>query len=222
MKKNVPDTVYFGDVVCSNNYSITESEKTYPFPKNKYKKIKEIKKKNGETIRVGKFILRDKIKYSYDTIKDTLGLKKNKYRTYYSDGKIESIHYSLGSLSIGKWYFFNEKGDVIKSINEEKGWNLCWEQIYFIATQFIGENMLKSIRSLSMDRYNPYDAIEKETRNIPYEKKIWFFSYYYKDCIFVVDIEDETGVVIKHRQISLNTFDQLYSEDYFEGEILKQ
>lgn len=81
----------------------------------------------------------------------------------------------MGSLSIGKWYFFNEKGDVIEGINEEKGWNLCWEQIYFIAIRFIGNNMLNSIRSLSMDRYNPYDAIEKERRNIPYEKKIWFF-----------------------------------------------
>lgn len=41
-------------------------------------------------------------------------------------------------------------------------------------------------------------------------------------CRFVVDIEDETELVINHRQIPLNTSDQLYSEDYFESKILKQ
>ncbi|WP_392420408.1 hypothetical protein ACF3OE_03650 [Capnocytophaga canis] len=221
LKKNVPDTIYFGDVVCSNKYSITESEKTYPFPKNKYKKIKEIKKKNGETIRVGKSIWSDN-GYRFHTFKDTLGLEKGKYRIYDSNGNIEDVFYFLGNIRIGKEYTLNKETGLIEEYDYEKGWNLCWEQIYFIAIRFIGDNMLNSIRSLNMDRYNPYDAIEKEARNIPYEKKIWFFSYYYKNCRFVVDIEDQTGVVINHRQIPLNTSDQLYSEDYFEGKILKQ
>lgn len=45
---------------------------------------------------------------------------------------------------------------------------------------------------------------------------MWFVSYHYRNCRFVVDIDDEMGKIVKYRKIPVDTYDELYSEYYFE------
>ena len=70
---------------------------------------------------------------------DTLGVILTKYIDF-TNSKIKLTNFTISkSGNIGKEYHFDENGNVIKVIDNDEGFAICWQQALFIAKKNTGK-----------------------------------------------------------------------------------
>lgn len=96
-----------------------------------------------------KYIKRIQSKKIWLTDKKNNLTKKLKYS---SSNHIKQVYFYLrhsSSTNIGKEYHFNENGEIIKTIDYEKGYNICWKE----AISILNKIARKDIKKYKIDEF---------------------------------------------------------------------
>jgi hypothetical protein len=69
----------------------------------------------------------------------------DKYISYSSDGKIEYAYFSVtfGEANLFKAYTFDKNGNIVKTIDNDKGYIICWQEAIEICKKLVGRRELK-------------------------------------------------------------------------------
>ncbi|WP_103867065.1 hypothetical protein [Aquimarina sp. I32.4] len=122
-------------------------------------------------------IIKDIDNFIYEIQPNTLGItdkksKLTKWVNYHDSNKIESVSFFIRnstSTNIGKEYLFNEKGQIIETIDYEKGYNICWAEAISI---------LKKIAKKDIKKYdiNTFYLSRVDLNEFPNKKPKWRIS----------------------------------------------
>ncbi|EJF36302.1 peptidase propeptide and YpeB domain protein [Capnocytophaga sp. oral taxon 335 str. F0486] len=134
---------------------------------------------------------------------DTLGITLRKSIRYNPSKKINYSYFSLGSY-IGKEYHFDENGNVIKVIDNDEGFVICWQQALFIAKKNTGKKAKEWKISKDFD----------DDKN----KKYWEV-YYFEDRDRFLVIDAQTGEIVKRGLSGISTDDVIYDDTFKPGEL---
>ncbi len=108
-------------------------------------------------------LIAETYKYQYEVQPNMIGItnkntKLTKWMNYSESKKIESIAFFIRNsidTNIGKEYFFNTNGDLIKTINHEKGYTICWTEAISILKRIARKEIKKfKINTFSLNRVN--------------------------------------------------------------------
>ena len=134
---------------------------------------------------------------------DTLGITLRKSIRYNPSKKINYNYFSLGSY-IGKEYHFDENGNVIKVIDNDEGFAICWQQALFIAKKNTGKKAKEWKISKDFD----------DDKN----KKYWEV-YYFEDRDRFLVIDAQTGEIVKRGLSGISTDDVIYDDTFKSGDL---
>ncbi|MBU2949427.1 hypothetical protein KO493_01815 [Tamlana agarivorans] len=124
-----------------------------------------------------------------------------KWIVYQKNGIIESSEfiYLNGTKSIFKEYHYNEKGNITKIIDHEKGYNICWAEAIEI---------VKHVAKIDIEKYEvtAYNLSRVDLNEFPNEKPQWAISLssnkaYERKDTKVYWIDGVTGVFLKTTKI---------------------
>ena len=154
-------------------FEISESERI--FDGKKYDSILNLKG----------VIFEDLDKYIYEIQPNTIGVtdketKLTKWINYRDSKKIESVSFFIrnsSSTKIDKEYYFNDNGEIIETIDYEKGYNICWAE----AIAIIKKIARKDIKKYKIDEFS---LNRTDINEFPDEKPKWILS-------MTGEIEDE-------------------------------
>ena len=108
-------------------------------------------------------LIAETYKYQYEVQPNMIGItnkntKLTKWMNYSESKKIESIAFFIRNsidTNIGKEYFFNTNGDIIKTINHEKCYTICWTEAISILKRIARKEIKKfKINTFSLNRVN--------------------------------------------------------------------
>ena len=134
---------------------------------------------------------------------DTLDIELNRFVVYTPSKKINYTFYSSGP-NIGKEYHFDENGNVIKVIDNDEGFVICWQQALFIAKKNTGKKAKEWKISKDFD----------DDKN----KKYWEV-YYFEDRTRFLVIDAQTGEIVKRGLSGISTDDVIYDDTFKPGEL---
>ena len=98
-----------------------------------------------------------------------LGIQKN--ITYSPNGKIQNVNFNnyQGESSIYKELNFNEKGEIISTLNYDKGYSICWSEAIEICKKLVGK---KAIKKYAIQEFIIMNRID--LNKYPNDKATWF------------------------------------------------
>ena len=135
---------------------------------------------------------------------DTLGVILTKYIDF-NNGKIKLTNFTISkSGNIGKEYHFDENGNVIKVIDNDEGFAICWQQALFIAKKNTGKKAKEWKISKDFD----------DDKN----KKYWEV-YYFEDRDRFLVIDAQTGEIVKRGLSGISTDDVIYDDTFKSGDL---
>ena len=134
---------------------------------------------------------------------DTLDIELNRFVVYTPSKKINYTFYSSGP-NIGKEYHFDENGNVIKVIDNDEGFAICWQQALFIAKKNTGKKAKEWKISKDFD----------DDKN----KKYWEV-YYFEDRDRFLVIDAQTGKIVKRGLSGISTDDVIYDDTFKSGDL---
>lgn len=135
---------------------------------------------------------------------DTLGVILTKYIDF-TNSKIKLTNFTISkSGNIGKEYHFDENGNVIKVIDNDEGFAICWQQALFIAKKNTGKKAKEWKISKDFD----------DDKN----KKYWEV-YYFEDRTRFLVIDAQTGEIVKRGLSGISTDDVIYDDTFKPGEL---
>lgn len=135
---------------------------------------------------------------------DTLGVILTKYIDF-TNSKIKLTNFTISkSGNIGKEYHFDENGNVIKVIDNDEGFAICWQQALFIAKKNTGKKAKEWKISKDFD----------DDKN----KKYWEV-YYFEDRDRFLVIDAQTGEIVKRGLSGISTDDVIYDDTFKPGEL---
>ena len=134
---------------------------------------------------------------------DTLDIELNRFVVYTPSKKINYTFYSSGP-NIGKEYHFDENGNVIKVIDNDEGFVICWQQALFIAKKNTGKKAKEWKISKDFD----------DDKN----KKYWEV-YYFEDRDRFLVIDAQTGEIVKRGLSGISTDDVIYDDTFKSGDL---
>ena len=134
---------------------------------------------------------------------DTLGITLRKSIRYNPSKKINYSYFSLGSY-IGKEYHFDENGNVIKVIDNDEGFAICWQQALFIAKKYAGRKAFEWMIG---------KEIGEDDRN-------YWEIYYRKDKTpYYLIIDAQTGEIVRKGLRGGFVDDVIYDDTFKPGEL---
>ena len=134
---------------------------------------------------------------------DTLGIALRKSIRYNPSKKINYSYFSLGSY-IGKEYHFDENGNVIKVIDNDEGFAICWQQALFIAKKYAGRKAFEWMIG---------KEIGEDDRN-------YWEIYYRKDKTpYYLIIDAQTGEIVRKGLRGGFVDDVIYDDTFKPGEL---
>ncbi|WP_281322241.1 hypothetical protein [Flavobacterium aestivum] len=107
-------------------------------------------------LKKGELVLIDNELYSvtyslYSASRGVLNIKIDKqlgvvkYLDYSLEGKISQVSFnsSSGEAKLFKEYDFDKEGNIVKEIDNDKGYTICWQEAIEICKKLIGERELR-------------------------------------------------------------------------------
>ena len=135
---------------------------------------------------------------------DTLGVILTKYIDF-TNSKIKLTNFTISkSGNIGKEYHFDENGNVIKVIDNDEGFAICWQQALFIAKKYAGRKAFEWMIG---------KEIGEDDRN-------YWEIYYRKDKTpYYLIIDAQTGEIVRKGLRGGFVDDVIYDDTFKPGEL---
>lgn len=121
------------------------------------------------------------------------------YRRFYPTGEIQFKGVSsIYGFRVGKWYYYDEKGNLIEVVDHDKGFDFTMEDIFAFC---LANNISLEERGL----FAPATGIRKYTD--AENRTFWFITYrdYTKGKTIMLQIDAKTGAVVKTSESNLPT-----------------
>lgn len=96
-----------------------------------------------------------------------------KWLFYTIGGKLEHVKYVYAyntNVNLFKEYFFDDNGNITKTVDYEKGFSICWEEAIEICKKQIGE---KKLKRLNIKNFYLYRVDGSNPYNHPGVKPLW-------------------------------------------------
>ena len=134
---------------------------------------------------------------------DTLDIELNRFVVYTPSKKINYTFYSSGP-NIGKEYHFDENGNVIKVIDNDEGFVICWQQALFIAKKYAGRKAFEWMIG---------KEIGEDDRNY------WEIYYRKNKTPYYLIIDAQTGEIVRKGLRGGFVDDVIYDDTFKPGEL---
>jgi len=126
-------------------------------------------------------------------------------KTFYPNGNIKEKGLKIvkGNIYKGTWFYFDEKGKLINTINNDKLFGFSWEQI----EKFIEENKIEMLLGNgnhghnSINRWSPFLYPQSSEKNSTQkvDRNLWSITYKGEgwNQYFEVVLDGDTGKILK-------------------------
>lgn len=126
-------------------------------------------------------------------------------KTFYPNGNIKEKGLKIvkGNIYKGTWFYFDEKGKLINTINNDKLFGFSWEQI----EKFIEENKIEMLLGNgyhghnSINRWSPflYPQSSETNSTQKVDRNLWSITYKGEgwNQYFEVVLDGDTGKILK-------------------------